>query len=277
MEALAASGPQETSMTSTLGISRALRTCACLCVLAGIALTSSAQAFDDTHSAYTELLQRYVSAGNVDYAELLAHRAELDDYIQDLADVNIREFQSWNGMMQLAFLINLYNAATLQLILDHYPVDSIKDIGGAGTKPWALKVVNLFGKTISLDTVEHGMIRKNYDDPRVHFALVCAARGCPGLRSDAYTGETLDRQLDEQVRTFLADPQKNRVDLKKHRLFLSPIFKWYKEDFQDQSKGPQRFLSQFLPRATGDELRRERFSVRYTDYDWTLNDTAHAR
>lgn len=244
------------------------------CVLGGFALTSQAEAFDNSHSDYTALLQRYVSAGAVDYAELLTHRSELDGYIQGLSSVSLRQFQHWDTTTQLAFLINLYNAATIQLILDHYPVDSIKDIGTLLTKPWDLKVVRLFGKTISLDAVEHGMIRKNYDDPRIHFALVCAARGCPPLRTEAYISEDLDRQLDEQVRAFLSDPKKNRVDLKGHKLFLSPIFKWYKQDFRGRSKGPEHFLSQFLTGETADVLRRERFSVRYTEYDWSLNDSA---
>lgn len=247
------------------------------CVLASVACTSHAETFDDSHSAYTALLQRYVSAGNVDYADVVAHRSDLDGYIQELSNVNLRRFQSWDATTQLAFLINLYNAATLKLIVDHYPLDSIKDIGTLRTKPWDLKIVRLFGKTVSLNTVEHKMIRRNYDDPRIHFALVCAARGCPSLRDEAYTGEKLDTQLDDQVRTFLADQQKNRVDLENRKLYLSPIFKWYKEDFQNRSKGPERFLSQFFVGATADALRRERFSVRYTDYDWTLNDTAHVR
>lgn len=243
---------------------------AVLAMLAGGVAT--ADSFDHMHKHWTDVLQRFVVDGRVDYAGLKANRAGLDGYLNEVAAVPLREFQSWNTNQQLAFLINLYNAETLQLIVDNYPVDSIKDIGGFFTKPWDLKCVSLFGKTITLNTIEHGMIRKNYQEPRIHFALVCAARGCPPLRSEAYVAERLDAQLDEQALTFLSTPEKNRIDLDKKTLYLSPIFKWYGDDFQKYSRGVQYFVSHYYPKANERALRDGAYTIYYTDYDWSLND-----
>lgn len=233
---------------------------------------ASADSFDHLHNRWTSVLRRFVVEGSVNYAGLKADRAGLDGYLRDAAAVKLREFQSWNTNQQLAFLINLYNAETVQLIVDHYPVDSIKDIGGLLSKPWDLKCVNLFGKTVTLDAIEHGMIRKNYSEPRIHFALVCAARGCPPLRSEAYVAEQLDAQLDDQVLTFLAAPEKNRIDLESKALYLSPIFKWYGDDFQKYTRGVQYFLSHYYPKAHERALRDGAYEIYYTDYDWSLND-----
>lgn len=233
---------------------------------------AAADSFDHTHNHWTDALRRFVVDGRVDYARLKTNRADLDKYLGELASVPLREFQSWNTNQQLAFLINLYNAETVQLIIDHYPVDSIKDIGGWMTKPWDLKCVNLFGKTVTLDTIEHGMIRKNYKEPRIHFALVCAARGCPPLRSEAYVAEQLDAQLDDQVLVFLATPEKNRIDTENKTLYLSPIFKWYGEDFQKYTRGVQYFLSRYYPKVDERALRDGAYKIYYTDYDWSLND-----
>lgn len=236
------------------------------------AIGANADSFDHMHNHWTDVLHRFVADGRVDYAGLKADRAGLDKYLSEVAVVSLREFQSWNTNQQLAFLINLYNAETLQLIIDHYPVDSIKDIGGFLTKPWDLECVNLFGKTVTLNAIEHGMIRKNYKEPRIHFALVCAARGCPPLRSEAYVAERLDEQLDDQTQTFLSTPTKNRIDPDSNTLYLSPIFKWYGDDFQKYARGVQYFVSHYYPKANERALRDGAYEIRYTDYDWSLND-----
>lgn len=135
--------------------------------------------FDQTHALLTGLLDRQVKDGRVNYAALKEEPAALHTYLDQVAAVPELEFKRWSEADRLALLINLYNAATLKLIVDHYPVKSIKDIGGLLRSPWKQKVVRLFGQVITLDHLEHEIIRKEYPDARAHFALVCAARGCP--------------------------------------------------------------------------------------------------
>lgn len=227
--------------------------------------------FDHSHQRFTAVLQQFVKDGLVDYSGLKADRGELDAYLKGLAAVPLKRFQTWSRSQQLAFLINLYNAQTLKLILDNYPVDSIKDTGGFLTKPWDLKIVGLFGKVVSLNTVEHGMIRKTYNESRIHFAVVCAARGCPELRNEAYRADKLNEQLDEQAQAFLGDRKKNLVDLDDKVLYLSPIFKWYKEDFQEGSHSVASYISRYFSEEVARSLRTKKFKIRYTSYDWSLN------
>ncbi|MGH7856506.1 MAG: DUF547 domain-containing protein, partial [Candidatus Binatia bacterium] len=197
-----------------------------LFVLATVALASPP--FDRTHDLYASVLERFVDEGLVDYAALQKSPGDLDRYLDSLARVAEAELRDWPEPDRIAFLLNLYNVQTLRLILDHYPVDSIKDIGGFFRGPWRQPVVRLFGETITLDDLEHGILRKQYREPRIHFALVCAARGCPALRREPYVGDRLDAQLDDQGRRFLSEPGKNRFDPAEGVLHLSPIFKWFR-------------------------------------------------
>lgn len=232
---------------------------------------AGADAFDHSHQQFTHVLEQFVEEGLVGYSGLQTNPEGLDAYLGSLASVSLKSFQSWTKDRQLAFLINLYNAQTLRLILDHYPVKSIKDIGGLMTKPWDLRIVDLFDRAVSLNTIEHGMIRKNYNEPRIHFAVVCAARGCPEIRAEAYRADKLNEQLEEQAQIFLGDREKNRIDLNAGVLYLSPIFKWYKEDFQEGSRGVAYYISRYFQRDVARRLRMEKFKIRYTDYDWSLN------
>jgi hypothetical protein len=159
-------------------------------------------------------------------------------------------------------LINFYNAATLQLIIDNYPVKSIKDIGNIFSGPWDKKVVKLFGNKISLDNLEHDIIRKQFNEPRIHFALVCAAKGCPPLRFEAYTGEKLDAQLTEQVQEYLQSSYGMVVDYQKNTVFLSSIFKWYDEDFSS--------IDDFIKKYSLIDIKN--FNKKWIKYDWSLNE-----
>lgn len=248
-----------------------LMTMATLSIAFFCPLLAGADAFDHSHEQFTFVLEEFVEDGLVDYSGLKANPEGLDAYLGSLASVPLKIFQSWTKDQQLAFLINLYNAQTLRLILDHYPIKSIKDIGGLMTKPWDLKIADLFGKVVSLNTIEHGMIRKNYDEPSIHFAVVCAARGCPELRAEAYQADKLNEQLEEQAQAFLANRTNNRIDLDSKVLYLSPIFKWYKEDFQEGTRGVSYFISRYFQGDVARRLRMEKFKIRYTDYDWSLN------
>jgi hypothetical protein len=227
--------------------------------------------YDHTHAALNAVLARHVHDGLVDYSAVKADRAGLDAYLTEAGRVPMSTFQGWSKDDQLAFLINVYNATTIQLIIDAYPVDSIKSLGSFLKSPWARESVQLFGKAISLDTLEHKIIRKNYSEPRIHFALVCAAMGCPPLRAEAYQGARLEVQLDDQARTFLATTAKNRIDTERKKLLLSPIFDWYRDDFEAASKSLAGFVAPYLG-ATEEVLAS--YGVDFTDYDWSLNDRA---
>ncbi|HZI32771.1 MAG TPA: DUF547 domain-containing protein [Candidatus Binatia bacterium] len=235
---------------------------------------SFAGEFDQTHQRLDDVLHRYVKNARVDYAGLKAHPQELNRYLDEIAAVTKSNFTQWSEKQQLAFLINGYNAYTLKLILDHYPIKSIKDIGHFWSGPWDQPVVHLFGKTIMLNTIEQDMLRKNYHEPRIHFAIVCASSGCPPLRNEAYVATRLDKQLNDQARQFLANRNKNRVDQTAHVIYLSPIFKWYAGDFEKNAGSVLKFIKPFWPDSERAELEKagsDNFQIEYTDYDWSLN------
>jgi len=236
-----------------------------------ISAQSQALEFDRTYAQLTRLLQIRVQEGRVDYAGLKATPKELDSYLDSVARVARAQFRLWSEADQIAFLCNAYNTYTLKLIRDHYPVKSIKDIGTLLRGPWDQPVVKLFGDTQSLNQLEHKMLRKDYDEPRIHFALVCAAKGCPPLRSEAYVGGKLEVQLADQGRRFMASRDRNRVEVSKRVVVLSPIFKWYAEDFEKRGGSVLGFVKPFWPLDIGSKVEPG-FEVEYSDYDWSLND-----
>ena len=229
---------------------------ALLLIAAALLPAIAAQAYDHRHASYEALLKKHVSKGLVDYKGLKTDAATLDSYIQTLAAVTKSEFKTWSRDERLAFLINLYNAITLDVILDHHPLKSIKDING-GSGPWKDKLVPLLGKTTSLDALENEVIRPDFKEPRIHFALVCAAVGCPPLRPGAFTAESLDAQLADQTKALLTQSSKNRRD--GDTLYLSSIFDWYGKDFPG---GRATWVAPWL----GEGSR-----VKFTEYDWSLN------
>jgi Protein of unknown function, DUF547 len=248
-----------------------------------------AQTFDPTHAAWTALLKRHVvlrdgaRASQLRYAGMAADRAALKAYLAALAAVAPAQFEGWSKPAQMAFLINAYNAATVELILTRYPkLESIKDLGGLLSNPWKPKIVPLLGTMRSLDQIEHEMLRARgrYDDPRLHFAVNCASIGCPMLREEAFVGERLDAQLDEQARRFLGDRTRNRWNAERRRLEVSKIFDWYGEDFRLGHQGiaslPAYFArhADLLADAPADRerIRTQKVEIAFLDYDWTLND-----
>lgn len=237
-------------------------------------IASAAHAFDQTHAALDRVLKQNVRASLVNYTGMKAAPGPLDDYLSQLAAVSEVEFGAWPEKDRLAFLINLYNAATLRLIVENYPLKSIRSIGWLPGAAWKKEVVELFGRKISLDELEHGIIRQQYHEPRAHFALVCAALGCPPLREEAYVGARLDAQLDDQGRKFLGTAAKNRVDAVTHTVYLSPIFKWFAGDFEAASGTVVKFVTPFFPESARVALTSGDFKVSYTDYDCSLNDQA---
>lgn len=228
--------------------------------------------FDQTHAAFDTLLKQNLNSGLVNYSALKANPKALDSYLDQLAAVSETDFNKWPEQERLAFLINLYNASTLKLITDHYPLSSIKKIGGLFSSPFDQPAVRAFGKTMTLNNLEHGIIRPQFHEPRVHFALVCAAKGCPPLRAEAYVGSRLDELLNDQAKVFLENTDKNRVE--DHVVYLSPIFKWYAEDFSTKFGSVLNAVRQYFPAREAKELAQGEFKIKYTEYDWSLNDTA---
>ena len=250
-----------------------------------IALSGSVFA-DFDHSQWDQLLRDNVvelregRATQVNYDGMLASRMQLRSYLAALAQVGKAAFEAWSYSEQLAFLINVYNAWTVEFILSEYPkLDSIKDLGSFFNSPWSQEIVLLFGEQVSLDDVEHEMIRGwgRYNEPRIHFAVNCAAIGCPALGAEAFTAENLEQLLDKNTRRFMSDSERNYFS--NGRFYLSKIFDWYEEDFEKGWKG-YNTLAEFLgdyqrelglgPEAR-DGLVSNRFSLRYTSYDWGLN------
>lgn len=214
--------------------------------------------FDHSHEAFTTVLKTRVTDGRVDYTRIKAGK-ELDGYLEQLEDVY--NFDGWSTEQKLAYWVNAYNAYTLKLITSSMPVASIKDINWP-LQPWDVEFIVLQGKKYTLNNLEHDIIRKEFSEPRIHFALVCASGGCPPLRNEAFRAADLDAQLEDQARVFLRDPAKNKVE--GGVLHLSKIFSWYGSDF-DGVGGYRTFVNERLPGAA------EATSESYLSYDWTLN------
>ncbi|MSU37213.1 MAG: DUF547 domain-containing protein [Pedosphaera sp.] len=231
-----------------------------------------ATSFDSNYTNLASVLRNHVRNGEVSYAALKAAPSTLTASLGDLASVGESEFNGWDRQMQLSFLINLYNASTLKLVADHYPIPSIKKIGTLWKGPWKQPVVRIWGGLKTLDSVEHELIRARFAEPRIHFALVCAAKGCPPLRSEPYIGARLDQQLEDQGRVFLAQSAKNRADADSKTLYLSPIFNWFGSDFTTAGKTLLDYVKQYLPPSAVGEMATGTWRIRHTPYDWSLND-----
>lgn len=236
-------------------------------ILSFPALATISSAFDQSHKALTSLFQDHVTAKGVHYEDFKKDQPKLKTYLSDLSKITSTEFESWKKSDQLAFLINLYNAATIDLVLDNYPIRSFKDEVGGKSGPWKIKFIKLLGQTYSLDQIEHELIRKNYNEPRIHFALNCASEGCPALRREAFIGSKLETQLQEQTISFLENKKNNRVS--KSSLALSPLFDWFKEDFVKKSGSVEAFLDPYFPKIS---IRPGKAKISYTDYGWSLNE-----
>jgi len=253
------------------------------------ATPAAAQAFDHGHAAWTALLRKHVrllrggQESQVRYAGFVADRAALKAYLASLSAVPAATFAGWSRAERQAFLINAYNAFTVELILTRYPdLKSIKDLGSLFSTPWKPKWVPLLGTTVSLDDIEHAMLRKrgDYDDPRVHVGVNCASIGCPALREEAFVAARLDAQLDEQALRFMSDRTRNRFNAARGRLELSKIFDWFGEDFRLGHRGVASlgaFAARYAEQLADNPADRERIragtvDIAFTDYDWALND-----
>jgi hypothetical protein len=219
----------------------------------------AASAFDHDYALYDEFLQRHVCKGGVEYAKLVKDESAVA-IARQFESVTKPQYDAMDKNHKIAYLINTYNFYTLTLIKAHYPLKTgIRDIA----KPWDTEFVPLFGKKVSLNHIEHEILRKHFREPRIHFAVNCASIGCPKLASEAYTGAELDAQLDAAAREFLTDTSKNRVEGKKLR--LSKIFQWYGGDFKKTHGGYREYVKKVLG-------LEGKFPVSFLDYDWSLNE-----
>lgn len=229
--------------------------------------TRGPQAGPVDHSAYDRLLKKHVNRqGLVNYQGFKADEKEFNQYLSLLS--KNPPAGSWSKNEQMAYWINAYNAYTIRLILNHYPVQSIKDIGSKikipfVTTPWASKFFTIGREKMSLDNIEHGTLRKKYDDPRIHFALVCASISCPRLRNEAFTADKLGSQLDDQGRDFLNDPTKNKPGAGQ----LSKYFDWYKGDWTSNGQSVASWVNKFSATRLANPDK-----VTYLEYNWRLNE-----
>jgi len=260
-----------------------------VCTLTLCLVSLAAQAFDHSHAAWNKLLEQHVvvnaqgTASTVRYAGLKAERAALKRYLDTLSAVKVEEYRGWSRDQKLAFLINAYNAFTVELILSKYPkLDSIKDLGTFLSSPWKQTFFTLLGKKESLDGIEHDRIRAPgaVDAPRIHAAVVCASIGCPMRRNEAYVDTRLDAQLEDQMTRFLRDRSRNRFDAASNTLFVSKIFDWYAADFTNGHRGFDSLKTSFAhySNALSDapaeraRIKQGHYQIEYLDYDWRLND-----
>lgn len=260
-------------MSTSIYTLRALLLALVFAVCAGV--TSPARAaFDHSHAALDQVLAQHVHAGWVSYGELAADSAALDGYLLSLAEISAVELSSFDRPQAMALWINAYNALTIRLILDHPDVASIRDIDGA----WDSKHFTVAGRSLTLNAIEHDILRVEYPDARLHMVLVCAARSCPELLSDAFTADQLEAQLDAASRSFVADVTRNRFDPMSNTLHVSHIFEWYGGDFvsgyaergggSDHAAAIRGFFSVYLEHEA---VASPDVGVEWLDYDWRLN------
>lgn len=218
-------------------------------------------------SPWDALLKEFVNTQHrVDYARLKKEGSgRLKEYLASLGEVGN---QPLRANEKKALLINTYNAFTIHWVLENYPIQSI----WSTSAPFKQARHKLAGEDVSLDEVESKL--RTMGDPRIHAALVCAARSCPPLRREAYVAERLDEQLDDNVREWLANPSLNRFHPEQGKAEISPIFKWYHEDFDAYPGGLEDFLRKYAPPQIVKALGDRHLEIQFQDYDWGLNDQA---
>ncbi len=268
-----------------------------LCGLASVMPLSGS--FDESfdYQPFAQALAAHVNdRGLVDYKELKLHSEELDRYIHRIGDLAPQVYEAWDNNQKIAFWINAYNGLTLKAILDHYPIkagflssfvypsNSIRQIDGV----WTDLKFKVMGEELTLDHIEHQILRKKFQEPRVHMALVCAALSCPPLRSEPYTGEKLDSQLEDQTDKFLRRENSfkvRRAARGQGSVELSSIFDWFGGDFvakfgtetefkdkEASQRAVLNFILPHVPEADRQYLKSGDYSISYTKYDWTLNE-----
>lgn len=221
------------------------------------------------HEAWSQLLKKYVdSQGMVNYKGFIADSLSLNAYLDSLTN-HPPDTSAWSRAAQLAYWINAYNAFTIQLVIRHYPLRSIKDISTLVSipfvnSPWDIHFIHINGASLDLNDIEHGILRKKFHEPRIHFAINCASISCPRLRDEAYEADKIESQLQQQALAFVNDPARN--DVGPDRASLSRIFKWFRGDFT-KTGSLRAFINQYAkhPLESPGEIS-------YKAYNWSLNE-----
>lgn len=214
----------------------------------------AANKIDKLHTKFSAELNKYVSDGGVDYGAWKNNPKALHAYLAELGKISKNDYDQLTKQSQLALWINAYNAFTIKLVLDHYPIKGSKEYYPSNSMRqidgfWEENKTNVCGRSITLEAMEHDVLRKDFTDPRTHFAVVCAAKGCAKMRSSAYTGNDLDSQLNQATTAFLSDDKNLKIDFDNKTMKVSAIFKWFPLDFANQVGLGKRF-----PPPTDDEI-----------------------
>jgi hypothetical protein len=263
-------------------------------IIFGSIFFGSLQAANPLDDDFAAVLKTYVNQqGMVNYRGLKSNRGKLVSFAAAIDALSPDVYRKWSEKEKIAFWINAYNALTLKAIIDHYPIkagffkalayprNSIRQIPGV----WDKLRFSVMGREMTLDEIEHATLRKEFNEPRIHLALVCAAMGCPPLRNEPYAGEKLDQQLDDQARHFLANPRKFAINPSQGKVYLSPIFKWFGGDFvktygtdkefagfSPAERAVLNFIVKYVNERDREFLLRGAYSISYLDYDWSLNE-----
>jgi hypothetical protein len=246
-------------------------------------------AFDQTHALLTAQLKKFVDASGVHYSKWKLQQQGLNDYIATLEQITPEEYASFSLDQKKALWINAYNALAIKVVLDHYPIQGDKSYYPPNSlrqvpNCWEDFHVKIGGRELDLYTIAHNVIRKECSDPRMHFAVVCAAKGCPTLRESAYVADTLERDLDLAAKEYVNNPRNVQVDAQKSELRVSLLFSWFPLDFAmhafkkvsfpppEDEQIIAAYISKWLPEEQRDQLSARNWKLVYLPYDWSLND-----
>lgn len=247
--------------------------------------------FDHDHTLFDGVLKKHVENGSVDYQALLKDRTDFDRYLSKIANVKREDINGWTRQQKLAFWINAYNALTIDMVLRHYPIDkpdpttpyplgSIQNIEGV----WDQLGWKIAGGNISLNYIEHEVLRKQLKEPRIHFAIVCATRGCPTLENRSFKADTVEKRFEQATRNYINHDHKIKIDVEKKIVYLSMVYHWFGEDFlpfsdtplftgrSPKEKGALNFIYRYVPTGQKKFLENNNFTVEFIPYDFGLNE-----
>lgn len=242
--------------------------------------TAVKSGFDHSHKIWTELLAKHVHGDTFDYKALKKEPAALNAYLASLEAVKPDDFERWSKLERHAFWIDAYNAYTIKRVVDAYPIASIKDLGDDKVSVWDREFIALgslapdLKKTkLTLNDIEHKILRPVFKDARVHAAVNCASVGCPPLRNEAFVADRLDKQLDDSTKRWLADTRRNRFDARKNVVEVSQVFDWFKDDFVRDANSVHAWIAKYAPLDQAWIAAASKLEIKYLDYSWKLNET----
>ena len=237
---------------------------------------SASFAFDLQHTKWNQILSTYVTEKDgqtlFNYKELKANKARMEKlelYLEELSNFSQKSYNKLSTPQKFSFLVNAYNAFTVKLIVNNYPLDSIRDIGLLPGAAWRKDFFKLFGKKTDLGYIEHELLRKKFNEPRLHFVINCASIGCPNLPVKALNAENMEAILVKSETEFFKQKSKNNINTAKKTVYVSKIFDWFEDDFKKKYGSLKKYLSQVFQ---NDKILKENYKVKYTDYDWALNE-----